>query len=370
MSDDTTELALQRAWFRAQRAEPVPDDRVHPEDDMYNWSEAIGFELAGRRAEYMRSGYEALQVLRNLLRAGGRPLPEVPRMLDFACGYGRLTRFLVRELAPERVVVADVLRGAVDFVRETFGVDGFYSATDPGDLRIEGRYPLIWVGSLFSHLPRSRFAPFLARLYGALEPDGMLVFSTHGPHALPEAERDPSGFTFQRQSESANLDLEEYGATFVAPPVVEAIAREAGVAALRSLPYELWRIQDLYVASPGDLSALDAWRPAPVLRGGITHCEVDGSGHARIGGWVRTPSWAAPVDAVELFVGEGQPIDTTLVPFAGTLPAREGGERFRQFDWFVEGPSDGIPPGNHTLCAVARTSAARDAFASKILRKP
>ncbi|MBO1346566.1 MAG: hypothetical protein EBE86_003795 [Hormoscilla sp. GUM202] len=36
--------------------------------------------------------------------------------LDFACGYGRFTRFLVQEMSPDRILVSDIYSEAARFV--------------------------------------------------------------------------------------------------------------------------------------------------------------------------------------------------------------------------------------------------------------
>ena len=361
---------LRAAWLEALRvAGPSSLDptglelAVHPDDDMAR-VDVQKVEPGRELAAYARSGHEGLACLENVLAAAGRSLGDTGALLDFAGGYGRILRWFVRALAPERIWSSDVLAPAVEFARATFGVHGFDSATDPAELRLPRRFDVIWVASLFSHLPRATFVPFLRALHEALEPGGLLVFSTHSPELLDPERRDTSGFTFVRASESHVLDLGDYGSTFVEPEVLHELAREAGVAHLAGLERELWRIQDVYVASNEPVPGLVDWRPAPIAHGSILEASVSrlNGGHARIHGFVRVPVAYAPVTAVELRLGpgdaggEGDPRVEPCAhrPYDRALPQDVGGARFRQTDWLLEGPAPELLDTRAPLCVTAR----------------
>ena len=81
------ETTLQTAWFRAEGLARLPEERIHPADDMYR-ADVQAVEPERRRSAYMRSGLEALRVLENALGAAGRRLSETGSLLDFAGGYG------------------------------------------------------------------------------------------------------------------------------------------------------------------------------------------------------------------------------------------------------------------------------------------
>ena len=76
-------------------------------------------------------------------------------------------------------------------------------------------FDLIYVGSLYSHLPRERFEAYLRRMFDALAPQGLLIFTTHGDAVEPGIPKEPGGFTFVPSSESERLDTQEYGSSFV-----------------------------------------------------------------------------------------------------------------------------------------------------------
>ena len=204
---------------------------------------------------YFDSGESLYKSVGTALRGANVNLGDGRNLLDFACGYGRLARFLVNDVGPENVFVADIDARAVDFCKATFGVRGFYSTRDPGALAHEGLYGAILVVSLFSHLSLELWAGWLERLYGMLKDGGVLLFSTHGMHAyglLSEEARAPveevrEGFYYVGLSETKRLSPEDYGTTYVSPEYVEGVIRGRGLGSVVSFsPHLLWNFQDVY----------------------------------------------------------------------------------------------------------------------------
>ena len=201
--------------------------------------------------DYLADGWRTLSELMLLLEAVDLPLLKTPRMLEFASGHGRFTRHLVKALGAERVVVSDVVPSAVEFSRSTFGVQGFLSASVPEQVRWPGQYELVFVLSLFIHLPRSTWGRWLQALDGAVAPGGLLVFSTHGAKAaaFDSVALDSEGFFFVPSSESHAIDGQEYGTTFTTEAfVLQRIAETCGSQSLvHSAPVHFWNHQDAYV---------------------------------------------------------------------------------------------------------------------------
>src|SRR5664280_569038 len=87
--------------FRDARTEPSL--RVHPEDEMFQHSIAACPTPRFGRMAYFRGGLLILDALRQAAGWHDKPLTSLDRVLDFAAGYGRSTRFLAALLPPERV---------------------------------------------------------------------------------------------------------------------------------------------------------------------------------------------------------------------------------------------------------------------------
>lgn len=105
---------------------------------------------------------------------------EVGSLLDFACGYGRALRYFRAAFPQARLVACDITKDAVDFCAQEFGAVPVYSREDPAEVELPGLFDVIWVGSLFTHVPEHRWIALLDLLASVLAADGLLVFTTQG----------------------------------------------------------------------------------------------------------------------------------------------------------------------------------------------
>ena len=271
------------------------DRAIHPADEMLEFAiaEAAG-DLEAGLAGYFVSGLEIAETIERIAAARFGGLARVGRMLDFGCGYGRITRYLMRWLPPDRLWVCDLVGDAVDFQQRRFGVRGFRSASRPEALAPPANAPpfdLIYVGSLFTHLPPQSFSPWFDRLSGLLAPEGLLVMSVHDRELLPpELAMPPAGICFRPHSESRTLDHAEYGSTWVTEEYVTRVIETPRAASARSwrfrrVPRGLCAYQDLYL-----VSSVDAPNPAALAidagpQGQVETCETSRPGELRLAGW-------------------------------------------------------------------------------------
>lgn len=226
------------------------DCTISPQDDIFGFFAGHASSTNPLR-DYLADGWRTLSELMLLLEAVGQPLLQTSSVLEFASGHGRFTRHLVKAMGADRVTVSDVVPDAVRFATQTFGVQGLMSASVPEQVQWPRRYGLVFVLSLFSHLPRSTWSRWLKVLWDAVEPGGLLVFTTHGVKAaaFDHVTLDDEGYFFAASSESNAIDAQEYGTAFTAEPFVLArIAETVGAESLvhKSLVH-FWNHQDAYV---------------------------------------------------------------------------------------------------------------------------
>jgi len=227
---------------------------VHADDEMLAFLAATrGGDRDLALADYLTSGFRVAETFRQLLLWWFGSLDRVASALDFASGYGRVTRFLVRDLSPARLCVADIYAEGVRFQEERFGVRGLVSAPDPGAFRPSERFDAVFVTSLFSHLPEPVFHGWMEALWRLLAPGGLLVFSVHDGSLLhPARELPAAGILFAEVSESASLGKGDYGTSWVSEAFVRsAVARVAPRAAVHRVARGLHHFQDLYFACNG-----------------------------------------------------------------------------------------------------------------------
>ena len=146
-----------------------------------NVSGEVGEKDAMYRADaklYFRWGEMALRCIRLALVAARKT--EVRNILDIPCGHGRALRYLSAAFPNARLTACDLDGDGVDFCARTFGARPVYSDVDPRRVEFGEKFDLIWVGSLFTHLPAERWGHFFEAFTSWLQPGGLLVFSTHG----------------------------------------------------------------------------------------------------------------------------------------------------------------------------------------------
>ena len=261
---------------------------IHAEDEMFlHYWGLLGGDRDRALVLYFDSGRRLWETMAVILRWRFGELKPDLQLLDFASGYGRVTRFAVLEVAPERVWVSDIYAGGVRFQQRTFGVHGLISQADPDRFECAETFDAVLVSSLFTHLPEATFRSWFRRLFGLLRPGGVLAFSVHDEDLLPPGrELPPSGILFETVSESGSLPTEEYGTSWVSEAFVRRVLAEiAPGTSVHRVPRGLLHFQDLYVVVPEpacDFSGLPL-RAEP--EGFVEHCSL-ASGRLRLAGWV------------------------------------------------------------------------------------
>lgn len=304
--------------------------------------EMLAFLLAAQQGDldralfaYFRSGASIADSLGQILRwRFGADLGRLGKLLDFASGYGRVTRFLTGSIPPQRLWVADVYAEGVRFQEERFGVHGIVSTVRSEDLRCGERFDAILVTSLFTHLPEPTFVGWLKVLLNLLAPGGLLVFSAHSPEVLPGViEMPESGLLFAELSESGSLEKSDYGSSWVTEEFVRRAVVEAGggEASVHRLPRGLCNFQDLFLVAPEtgvDFGRL-AFQSEPELF--LERAALPEPGRLELSGWSAARSGA--VRSVELRLDDqvvaSTPVDLERPDVADFL----GDDRFRRSGW-------------------------------------
>lgn len=188
------------------RTFPGIPGRIHPNDFMFDHASPEEVASYAERAGNVVANIEAS------LAAGGRSFDDVERWLDFGCGYGRVIRFLVEQVPPERIWASDVERRGVDFCRSEFGVHPLDSQPDLEAVDLEP-FDFIYAISVLSHLNERNSRALLRLLGDALRPRGIAMFTTHGRRSL----QNPGlyGTEFGERREEIARAVEARGVAFL-----------------------------------------------------------------------------------------------------------------------------------------------------------
>jgi SAM-dependent methyltransferase len=299
--------SLERALLAKLSLSPTTFNvNIHEEDEMYLWGlqHVKSVELA--RQLYFWQGAQILDTVRQVAKWKFQSLSNVPCFLDFACGYGRLTRYVVQEITPDRVWASDIYAKAVEFQRQQFGVNGFVSVTDPATLVVDQRFDMIFVASLFTHLPERRFEQWFKTLYDLLTPNGILVFSVHDEGHMGQKPMPPSGFLFTPFSESKYLELAEYGSTFVTEAFLRGLV---GRTVRANWPYHrvqraLCGAHDVYLVSKNPQEDYASLRYEFGLVGYVDSFKLTETNELRVDGWVGDPNDGKDIREVQVFIND------------------------------------------------------------------
>lgn len=127
---------------------------------------------------YFRVGRSAITCVTAALMLARQPAPR--RILDFACGSGRVTRWLKAAFPEATIVVSDVREDSLAFLKNTFGVETVLSSPLFSDISFDEPFDLVWCGSLITHLSQEQTRIFLECCGSWLSADGVAVVTFHG----------------------------------------------------------------------------------------------------------------------------------------------------------------------------------------------
>ena len=226
---------------------------IHPEDLIYDFVISHPGYADNRRAAveyYFSTGDESARKLISLKHEVG--LTGKVELLEFASGYGCVTRHLVKYTEEFQITSCDIHKQAIDFIEKTINVPCIESSNLPEDFKAPKQYGIVFALSFFSHMPQKTWGRWLAALYRAVEPGGYLIFTTHGlvshKKFINHALLDQQGFFFETNSEQSDLDSAEYGTAITTPGFVRQEITKLETATV-SLFYEgyWWAHQDVWV---------------------------------------------------------------------------------------------------------------------------
>jgi GT2 family glycosyltransferase/SAM-dependent methyltransferase/glycosyltransferase involved in cell wall biosynthesis len=130
---------------------------------------------------FVRSGYEHVDQLAEILGRAGYDLQQFRDIYDFGCGCGRLTRAL-RDRVPEaRLTATDIDEEAIAWLAGKMpGVTARVNPWLPPLPFADGAFDLVIAFSVFTHLPEDYQDAWLAELQRVTRPGAVLVVTVHG----------------------------------------------------------------------------------------------------------------------------------------------------------------------------------------------
>ena len=201
----------------------LPDDATQE-----TWNGRSGFHLAVQSAGFLKT------LKRLYARHGSRPLAD-STVLDFGCGWGRLTRLVARDVAPGGLCGCDPYPGILD-VCDRMRVPARLApiAYVPTALPFDDRFDLVYAFSVFTHLSEETHLACLRAIHTGLAEDGLLIAtirpSAYAREGMPRSlsrrlaarrlEHSKPGYLFAAHDDQPAGDRKTYGETVVNLPYV------------------------------------------------------------------------------------------------------------------------------------------------------
>jgi glycosyltransferase involved in cell wall biosynthesis len=200
---------------------------------------------------YFMDGQRSARQLDHLITRYHKASGDRISLLEFASGYGCVTRHLKMLGDRYDVLACDIHEAAVDFIRDHIGVTALLSRRLPEQLDLAQRFNIVFALSFFSHMPPTTFAAWARRLFDFVTPGGLLIFTTHGRAghaAIGNPDFSPQGYCFFPNSEQKDLPTADYGTMVIRP----RYAFEAMRSAVDAMPVFFeeafwWGHQDTFI---------------------------------------------------------------------------------------------------------------------------
>lgn len=206
---------------------------IDPKDGMLNGEK--------EEAHYMFCGASAIVCIMESLNAAGVAANDIRSVLDYACGYGRVLRWLDAAFPNAALIGMDADANAVKSANALLGVK-----TEVLDISLSKKlgqqFDLIWMGSLLTHLPESEINRVLQFVHANLASGGVLVVTVHGRLVYDrlssgerlygvtgsDAERMCSDYRKNGFGFSVYPKQRDYGVSITKPGTFVAIAEQHG----------------------------------------------------------------------------------------------------------------------------------------------
>jgi SAM-dependent methyltransferase len=129
--------------------------------------------------EDLRQGFVVYRHFKQFYEYYNGSLTDCEAVFDFGCGWGRVMRFFLREVAPSRMWGVDPVRSFLESGRRTNTMCHLDVAAPMPPLAFpDDKFDLVYCFSVFSHLPEDVHKEWLVELRRVLKPGGMLLATT------------------------------------------------------------------------------------------------------------------------------------------------------------------------------------------------
>ena len=179
-----------------------------------NWAVMPGDHMmAQNQVHYSDVGELAMRVIFAAQILANSAPPKT--VLDFACGSGRVTRWLRAMYPAAEIWVSDVREDSLKFCAEAFDVENWLSNADISTVEAPQSFDLIWSGSLLTHLSEEKCRLLFKKFRDWLAPGGLCVVTTHGRRVVSNMISKKQKYIPIERNEEVLAELASKGFSYV-----------------------------------------------------------------------------------------------------------------------------------------------------------
>jgi SAM-dependent methyltransferase len=223
--------------------------KIHSNDFIFQYILGRNDEVKAAVKRYFDTGNmsaaKLLEILFNEIKFDKKPIS----LLEFASGYGCVSRHLKRSSEQIDLWASDIHEEAKDFYVSCLGIKFIQSTRAPSEFDPSMTFDAVFALSFFSHMPEASWGQWLRKLFACVKPGGSLIFTTHGIISNQGLKGFPeNGFKFEPLSEQKDLSVYEYGYTCTTPGFVRReVSKLESEEIVLFREGDWWGHQDLYV---------------------------------------------------------------------------------------------------------------------------
>ena len=133
----------------------------------------------------IREGYNFFLIIKKYAVKYGISIESTTKILDFGCGWGRITRILLKDFDPENIYGVDVDPQIISICKDTIDDINFFpcNASPPLDFA-DNTFDIIYAYSVFSHLSEDYALQWIREFSRILKPGGILLATTQSGRFL------------------------------------------------------------------------------------------------------------------------------------------------------------------------------------------
>lgn len=136
----------------------------------------------------LKDGWAAYKLFKSLYERHVGPIADCRNVLDFGCGWGRIIRFFLKDVAPSKLWGVDPVAEMVSLCQRQNRWCNFEAIhTRPPCRFPENTFDLIYSFSVFSHLSEEMHKSWLLELNRILKPGGLLIATTRGREFIEQS---------------------------------------------------------------------------------------------------------------------------------------------------------------------------------------